>query len=159
MAYSDKLLSRTVTICLGPDNAVTHAFQTDLVQVMKDGAPFGSPQQGNHENLEPADIAAAVPQAAVLKQLNDVKAELEQTKAAAITDAEAAAKTAASELSGVQAKLEGTKAAATAAADVAAHTIADLQSQLDQVNGRLARVLMHVGQLGAAVEQVTAPAA
>lgn len=156
MGYSDKLISRTVTICLDAKNAVTHAFQTDLVQVIKDGEPFGSPQQGSHENLKPADIGKAVPQAGVLAQLSQAQHELEDAKATATKEAETAKADFTTQIGNLQAELDKTKAAATADADAAAHTIGNLQTQLDQANANLQRVVMHVGQLGAAVEAVTA---
>ncbi|MCU1340527.1 MAG: hypothetical protein JWO19_6108 [Bryobacterales bacterium] len=81
-------VQRIVTISLDANNQVTHAWQQTTFSIQEDGAEI-SRQQGGQDNVEPADIGAAVPQADLLEQLADQKAANE---AAAMATAEASAK-------------------------------------------------------------------
>jgi hypothetical protein len=103
-------VQRTVTISLDAGNQVTHAWQQAVFSIQEDGVEI-SRQHGGPENLEPADIGAAVPQADLLRQLADQKAE--SAKAIVERDAQIAALTAAhadilARSNGALAALQGT---------------------------------------------------
>src|SRR6185369_6909825 len=86
-------LQRTVTIAIDKDGNVTHAWQQTAFDVEEDGVKI-SAGVTDKENLEPADIAAAVPQAAILAQLAELQAKA-TSDASAAADALAAEKAAA----------------------------------------------------------------
>lgn len=124
-------LQTVVTIALDASKAVTHAWQTTVFSIQEDGVEI-SRQQGEQVNLEPADIAAAVPQAEVLAQLNALKVLSE-------ADATAAAKT----LGDAQAGAAEMLAAARAEAETVR---ADLQGKLDVAAAKLTALSSHVGE-------------
>ena len=112
-------LQRVVTIAIGPEG-VTHAWQQTSFVVTEDGVEI-SRGTSAQENLEPADIGAAVPQAGVLAQLNALQAA-----------ADAAAVSAGEKLAAVEVAAEATRA--------------DLQGKLDAANGKLSALTSHVGE-------------
>lgn len=103
--FSDKVLNRTVTISLDADSQVTHAWQTRLIQVFKDGVAYGPPHLSAQENLEPADIANAIPQAQLLAELNAERVASAAAASKAADDLAAAVEASASAIAALNAQI------------------------------------------------------
>ncbi len=68
-------IQRTITISIGVDGQVTHAWQQTSFVVSEDGVEISRGTSGQ-ENIEPADLGGVVPQADLLRQIADLKADV-----------------------------------------------------------------------------------
>lgn len=141
MTITKTPIQRIVTISIDGAGKVSHAWQVTTFSIAEDGVEI-TRQQGNQDNIEPAEVGEAVPQAAVLRQLQDLQAKSEADSKAA-EDAAAAA-------------LSEQKTAADAAASEAAKTIAALSEQIAAAEARLSAVLGHLDAAAAAIAEPAA---
>ena len=86
MTIEKKPLQRLVTISVDAAGKVSHAWQVTTYSIVEDGTEI-SRQHGGQENIEPAALAAAIPdQAELLQQIEAERAEARQREEALSTE-------------------------------------------------------------------------